>query len=284
MLRRVLAGTTSAVATLAVLAVPATANPGDPDCYTDQNGVLIYICSTTDPGSDGPGGGDSGGGYVPPTCEYEGVWNDFCRGDDACFINDPAAVQDTEENGLDESTKPNEDSYAVYWECRRPDGSTYELYYWNDDQPTVTIEDRIRSAIGRLELPDIEASFSPPTRTLVNLDTWWWAEGAPAATIRGTEALGMVAVAEPRGLQVETGDGTSLSCPMSVTASDVCTHVYRRAGDYTASVSIVYDLSFELNGTSIGSDQIPEEFRTLTVDDDVDVPVREVQTRVTKVR
>lgn len=107
----------------------------------------------------------------------------------------------------------------------------------------------------------------------------------PAARIAGTSALGLIAYATPRGLSVVPGDGSAtVTCPMSVQESDVCTTDYVRAGDYTATVSIVYDIRFEIGGTVVDTAEVPAAFRTITVDDDVPVAVREVQTRVTKVR
>lgn len=246
----------------------------DPDRYE-------YKCVRYEDGGTTPG--DSGGGSSKPPCELKAPYDDLCIGDDACWMNDPAAVQDPKE--LEGTPKPNEDSYVVYIMCQRPDGSTYDRWYWNDDVPAITIEDRIMSAIGALDLPTIKATFNPPGRTLVNLDTWWWAEGAPAGEIRGSEALGMVAIAKPTGLRITPGDGSApFTCPMSVTQSDTCVYNYRRAGDYTATVSIVYTLRIEAGGTELDASLIPAEYRTLQVDDDVPVVVREVQTLVTKVR
>lgn len=68
---------------------------------------------------------------------------------------------------------------------------------------------------------------------------------------------------------------------MSVQKSDACTSEYRRSGDYTATVAIVYDVSFQIDGQPIPIASVPAEFRTMTVDNDVDVLVREVQSRVT---
>lgn len=120
-----------------------------------------------------------------------------------------------------------------------PDGEEFDRYYWSDDQPVVTIADRVRSA-------------------------------------------GLRAIATPRGLSVDPGDGTSsFTCSMSVTTSDTCRYQYRRSGDYVATVAIVDGLTFEADGEQIDTSQVPAGLRTVTVDDAVDVMVREVQSRVT---
>lgn len=272
------------LALLVSMGIVATAGVAQAEKVCTQRKVgnkIVWECVETDPGGTDPGG--ETGGPVQPPCDLEAPFDDLCIGSDACWMNDPAAVQNPDE--LADVPKPKDDSYVVYISCRRADGSTYDRWYWSDDVPTITMEDRIRSAVGALDLPAIEASFNPPGRTLVNLPTWWWAEGAPAGEIRGDEALGMTAVATPQGLTINPGDGSgSITCPMSVTKSDTCATRYRRSGDYTASMSIVYDVVFTMDGQVIDASQIPADLRTLTVEDDVPVAVREVQTRVTKVR
>jgi len=265
-----------------VLGAPASAAGGSgTNCTETQVGdEIIWNCESVDEGHEETGPG--GGGPVEPPCDLRDGYDELCIDEDACWMNDPAAVQDPEE--LRDTPKPSEDSYVVYVSCIRPNGDTYDRWYWSDDVPTITIEDRIRAAMGSLRLPTIEATFNPPGRTLVNLPTWWWAEGAPTGEIRGTEALGMVGIAIPRGLSVTPGDGTaSFSCPMVVTKSDVCSYQYRRAGSYTATMSIVYDVQFSMNGQIIDASQIPAELRSVTVDDSTTVTVREVQTKVTRV-
>lgn len=281
---------TSAVAALVVVAAgligfgslgasPASANSGD--CIRGElvnvDNKLEYVCYEWSGGSESGGGG---GGVESPTCTLDERYKDLCIGQDACWWNNPAAVQEPEE--LEGVPKPNEDSHVVYISCLRPDGSEYDRWYWSDDVPVVTMEDRMRSAMGALTLPTISATFNPPTRTLVNLDTWWWAEGAPAGEIRGSAALGLVAFATPRGMTVDPGDGTgAISCPLTVSHSDACSHTYRRGGDFTATMSIVYDIRFEMGGTVLDSSTIPADLRSITVDDSVTVPVREVQSIVT---
>lgn len=276
------------VALLTAIMVVSTGGPAAAaKCVAGEmrlvDGKLTYVCTQYEGGGTTPGGGGTGSGPAEPACDLQAPYDELCIGTAACWMNDPAAVQDPKE--LEGTPKPNPDSHVVYVSCKGADGSLYDEWYWNDDLPTVTLEDRIIAALGALDLPTIQASFNPETRTLVNLPTWWWAEGAPAGEIEGSAALGLRAYAAPRGLSVVPGDGSStVACPMSVERSDTCTTTYVRAGDYTATVSIVYDIRFMLGGTELDAGDVPARFRSITVDDDVAVAVREVQTRVTKVR
>jgi hypothetical protein len=101
---------------------------------------------------------------------------------------------------------------------------------------------------------------SPGTEDhLVNVEAWFWAEMWEG--ISETATAGSVTVnvsAEPTSLIVDPGDGTApftcpgpqpvynLSLPASAQSSD-CTHTYMRAGNYTATATIVYDVSFTSN-------------------------------------
>lgn len=149
--------------------------------YVDNK--LTYVCTQYDdggttPGDGGttPGGGGTGTGSGPaqPACDLEAPYDELCIGTSACWMNDPAAVQDPSE--LEGVPKPSPDSHVVYVSCKGADGSIDDEWYWNDDLPTVTLEDRVIAALGALDLPTIQASFNPETRTLVNLPTWWWAQ------------------------------------------------------------------------------------------------------------
>ena len=101
---------------------------------------------------------------------------------------------------------------------------------------------------------------SPGTEDhLVNVAAWFWAEMWEG--ISETATAGSVTVnvtAEPTSLIVDPGDGTSpfacpgpqpvynLNLPASAQSSN-CTHTYLRAGNYTATATVVYDISFTSN-------------------------------------
>lgn len=116
----------------------------------------------------------------------------------------------------------------------------------------------------------------------MNFPTWWWADGVPAGEIRGSEALGLRAVATRRSMQVDPGDGSKA---ITTGRSDACAYTYRRASrsrDYHASITVVYDLRFEEDGQVVDvPDGLPSDLLTLQRRESVDVPVREIQSRVT---
>jgi hypothetical protein len=94
---------------------------------------------------------------------------------------------------------------------------------------------------------------------LVNVEAWFWAEMWEG--ISETARAGSVTVdvtAEPMSLVVDPGDGTApFTCPgpqpvynpnlPASTQSSNCTHTYLRAGNYTATATVVYDVSFTSN-------------------------------------
>lgn len=280
------------------LTVPAAADPecavfGDTDPSTDQ---IEYGCTEyVDGGGSGSGGdedgGDTGGGDpVANQCTFFDIYSEFCRGDLACYVNDPAAIQDIDRAREDDpalSDKPDGAERLIFTACQRDPGSPETRdYYWDTEAPEEgpTLEDRIRSAAGQLVLPTITPVFNPPGRTLVNLDTWWWAEGASADEVVGTEALGVRAVATPRGMTVKataSRGSVSVACPVVTERSDRCSLRFTGAGQYEATLTVVYDVRFELNGEPIDLPGGLADLATLTATGQTTVPVLEVQSRVT---
>ncbi|TNC26597.1 hypothetical protein [Mumia zhuanghuii] len=277
----------AATATTAAMVVAAPAAYADPHCEWDRATNKMVCTDGGSPGGPGTPGGPGGGGGNAPTCEVTGLYNDYCNAQgDPCFRNDPAAVQDPGENGLDPEAKPHPDSHAVYWECLRADGTTYELYYWSGDEPIQqSLGERARTAIARIPLPELRAVFNPPGRTFVSLETWWWVRGATPDPVRG-RALGVLAIATPDRLDVDPGDGTGVrTCPVALRRGDACTHTYRRSSGaadgsaYTARVRLIYSLRFEVGG--VPTDEVegaPSELETAWAERSV--PVREAQTLV----
>lgn len=101
---------------------------------------------------------------------------------------------------------------------------------------------------------------SPGTEDhLVNLEAWFWAEmweGISESATAGSVTVNVSAV--PTSLIVDPGDGTGpFTChgPQPVynpnlpadRQSSNCTHTYLRAGNYTATATVVYDVAFTSN-------------------------------------
>lgn len=98
-----------------------------------------------------------------------------------------------------------------------------------------------------------------PGNHLVNVEAWFWAENWDGPSGSATAgAVTVVVSAEPTTLVIDPGDGSApFTCvgpqpaydpqlPSSAQSSD-CTHTYTRAGTYTATATLVYDVSFTSN-------------------------------------
>jgi hypothetical protein len=131
----------------------------------------------------------------------------------------------------------------------------------NEPPPLV---DQAREASGRIRMPAATLVFNPTARTLVNLDTWFWAQGLSGEELRGSSAFGLVAIATPDRLVITPGDGSApLSCSWVTVKSDSCAYAYRRssvggsargpsgAPAYEASGRATWTLRFENNGAPV---------------------------------
>jgi hypothetical protein len=134
-------------------------------------------------------------------------------------------------------------------------------------QPPPLLDQSVE-ATGQIQMPSAVLSFNPTTRTLVNLDTWFWAEGLKGGVLWGSSAFGLVAYATPDRLEVTPGDGSAMhTCPWVTARPQVaadqkgpCSYAYLRssiggsargpngAPAYRASARAVWTLRFELNG------------------------------------
>ena len=264
-----------------LMAVPAAAE----ECpYIDETTGEIVYCDE-DPGEPGEPG-DPGGGGGEPSCEFVGSYNEFCEGEAACWGNNPAA--NDEEDVADElGPKPDDpDVNVAYKECRRPDGSIYDEWYWATPGDGPTLAELAQRAYGSLRTPAYTPTFNPPNASYVNLDTWWWAEGAGGGEINGTPALGLVAIASPNRMEIDPGDGSGImSCDFQTSKSDACSYVYHRSsrgGPYPARMRLVYDVRFERNGAVVNvGDAAPNSLSSPWAE--APIPVREIQSVVTDV-
>ena len=287
---RALSATVILMAGLVVWSAPtATAEP----CPTPIEGTNDYDYSCmTDPPGPGPGTPPgNGGGGGEPTCEFTGSYDEFCEGTAACWGNNPAA--NAPEDVADElGPKPDDpDAHAAYKSCRRPDGSTYDEWYWAT-AGGPSLSELAQRAYGALNFPVFTPTFNPPTRTYVNLDTWWWADGATATELIGSSALGVRALATPDHMDVDPGDGSGVfTCDFVTAKADDCVHAYRRASNrgtatapdgskaYPARMRLVWTVRFERNGEPLTVPPgVPTAFSSPWRG--TAVPVREIQTIV----
>lgn len=237
---------------------------------------------TVDPGPPEPGaeGCDPAPGFS------------YCYNGLSCSRNDPAAVQDP--TALRDEPAPYEGAHVIHEWC---DDGSYE-WFWSTEDDGPSLVERIRRARGEITIPEFQPSFNPPGFTVVNVATWWWADGLPSEPILGSVALSIRAVATPSHMTVDPGDGSSsFRCEFSVAESDACDHEYRRASHnasgrdadgrpaFTASVTVVYDLHFEIAGERVDIPaDVPEDLLTLERTEEVPVRVVEIQSIVRRGR
>ncbi|GAA3541509.1 hypothetical protein AFL01nite_25010 [Aeromicrobium flavum] len=288
---------------LSLAASPASAAPSCvPPAVIKWIGVSEYECvipaPEPSPGTTNPGGENPGS--PQPTCDLPAapaptslgdhvLEGPYCQGTRFCVTTDlvvPLALPDGE--------PPNEDSEARYRWCSS--GGTYQLEesWWTGEEEPPSLLERALSAIGQINLATPTLNTSPTGRTLVSLDTWFWAAGAsPSAT---GSAFDLVATATFSSMTVDPGDGSgTISCPLTTTraaAESDCSHAYRRMSSggtatvggrpaYSASVRLVYDLSFTVGGNAI---VVPGAPATLEAPlDSAAIRVDEVQSIVTDV-
>lgn len=275
---------------LGVTSVERAAAEPDVPCWNPDTNRWDYACGDdghSDEGDDGDGDGDGGGGEPPCDLAFlDGKGHPdatrYCEGENACWANVPSEAYPTPDTWPEEP--PTADSIYTYKTCYGPDGEVvYQDWTWVEPQQP-SIEELARQAYGALTPPEFTLSFSPPVETVVFIDTWWWAGGAPSGNVIGTSALGVRAVAEPSHLQVEPGDGSgTMDCDFVTSESDACTHVYERVsgdGGYPARGRLVYDVHFEQNGNVIELAGFPDTFETPW--HETSVPVTEVQANIVR--
>ncbi|MET0448838.1 MAG: hypothetical protein ABWX74_05075 [Aeromicrobium sp.] len=266
-----------ATATLATMLVLAISTPASAEyCGKDPETGLIIIgdCDDGTPAVDGDGDGD-GGQTAQPTCHLR-PGDNVCIGDKSCLVNDPS-LNDEEDLVDDLPPKPEgEGWHAAFRQCV---GEDY-LWYWSQDAEPTPAE-LATEAFNQLRTPPYVVTFNPPTRTLVNLDTWWWAQGPEVAPITAS-AGSVTATAAPDRLEVDPGDGSGvMSCPFVTERSDACSYIYPRSSKgegYPARMRLVYAVSFTDGGAALDVAGLPTELSSAW--GAVTVPVREAQTLV----
>ena len=229
---------------------------------------------------------DGSSGSTEPTCVLTGL-AEYCIGAMACWANVPSALPEAE---WPEETRPSPDAIYTFQYCEPDPAETATGWSWYTPSE-ITVGEAARQAYGMLVTPGFTVGFSPPGRAIVGFPTWLWAQTAQSGTITGSAALGVVAIGEPDGLEVDPGDGSGvLSCAWSTVASGDCSYIYGRSsagqpvdGDglpaYVVRMRLVYQVRFEADGTPLEVAGLPTTLESPW--QTTSVPVAEIQALVT---
>lgn len=300
--RPILAGLVSGILlAVGVGIAPVVAADSDPPVCNPpaipvSDGGTGYTCTIPGSGDDDDNGGEGGG---DPLCDINKGPNpyadknpsgNFCMGTKTCVNIDlfaPLALPDGE--------PPNEDSKARVLMCYATFGGMdiIRTFWTDDDEPSLL--EQAMTAVGNIDLGTGTIRISPNTRTLVNLDTWFWMTGRQQV-VTGSSAFGLVAIATFRNMTVKTGDGSSKNCGWTTTeaaAKASCFYEYRHSSRngtesvggrpaYRVEVTAVYDLTFEIAGRPTAIQGAPTTLDAPAAS--AALRVDEVQSRVTKVR
>lgn len=257
-------------------ATPAVVEPScTPPAQLQYNPNGSYSCVIVEGGGDDGSDGGDGGGTSEPTCQ---LWSHFtfCVGTTAC-----RHIRWHPPYALPEGPKPQPDSEPMIRECDLGEPGVYGPYpltiYWSDsgEPEPPSLYEQALTAIGEIDLSIPALQTSPDGRTLVYIPVWYWLDGGDGDRT-GSSAFGLVATAVLDRIEVDPGDGSAvIECPWVTSAEQAeaeCNHRYDRASDegtarwngkpaYLASVTAVWNLSFEVNGTPV---TIPNAPTTLT--------------------
>ena len=122
----------------------------------------------------------------------------------------------------------------------------------DDDDPELTPDDVMR-AVREIGLPSLQVKVQPGEKTLVNVDTIFYAEPQPFE--RSVELLGFAVdlVAEPTSYQWIHGDGTVTTTDRPgrpYPALDVTHRYVAPADDVQTRVDVTYRVRFRVDGGS----------------------------------
>lgn len=253
-----------------IVALPSTAHAELCEVDVGNNEIGLVDCDTL-PGNSGDDGGDPGGGG--PSCTIPPGHN-ACLDGKSCLLRLPAVH--SAEWVTDRIGPPPAEDYIPAW--RDCEGEENYWFWAPPGEQGPSTADLAVQAFGHLPFPTFAPTFNPPERTVVNLPTWWWAEGATDGELSAS-AGGVSVTAAPSHMTVETGDGTVLTCDFATTMTDECSHVYRRGSPgYQARMRLVWSVEFTDGGTVIESPGLPVTFESPWAG--VTVPVTEIQTLV----
>lgn len=142
--------------------------------------------------------------------------------------------------------------------CEDEDGTRTEELTFFPAAVQVDPEMLARSVTITPGVPDLRTSPPRDAQHMVRLPTWFWVDAGSWSVVTDGTCAGPVCVevtAMPTTLVVDPGDGSPLlechrggmpyrdDLAPEAQQSD-CTHVYERAGHLTATVTIVYDVTW----------------------------------------
>ena len=274
-----------------VMAAPAHA---DVKCWLDkvetEDGITWEERCEDSGGDDGIEDDGDSGTEIEPQCDlsvFDGKVHDgatrWCKGDVACWGNFPSVLPEERWDDQTGEPRPSPDHIMTYVKCEDTEGEWG--WYLPPDETGPSVWDLAWSAFGALTTPAFEPAFSPPTRSIVNLDTWYWADG-PGSDPLTSSSGHVTAIAEPSHLQVDPGDGSSaLTCDFETAENERCIHAYARASvghadGYPLRMRLVYDVRFEQNGSPLELDGLPTALESAW--EQASLPVAEVQALVTR--
>lgn len=252
---------------------------------------IEWVERCEDSGGDDGGEDDGDSGSGEPQCDlsvYDHVHDGatkWCKGDIACWGNFPSVLPEEMWEDQTGEPRPSPDHIMTFVECEDfPDGGEWG-WYLPPEETGPSTWDLAWRAFGSLTTPPFEPAFSPPTRSIVNLDTWYWADGPGSDPLTGSSGR-VTAIAEPSHLQVDPGDGAKvLTCGFETAENERCTHTYRRASvghpdGFPVRMRLVYDVRFEENGSPLELDGLPTSLESAWAQ--AGLPVAEVQALVTR--
>ncbi len=235
-------GLAAAVSSLTVL--PAAADVGDPRVGADNDGQNASGTAREEVPGHLVSSNHSGGG---PNCTRSDGTPDYLRYEGLQYTT----LEEQRTEIRPEEQRPGEYRHVYCGDERVgffffPDGEPVDPRFLAE---TVTIT------------PSAPVLRTSPAAAdhLVDIEAWFWAETWEGISEPATAGSVTVTVsAEPATLIVDPGDGTrpftcdgpqpvyNLNLPASAQSSN-CTHTYMRAGNYTATATLVYDVSFTSN-------------------------------------
>jgi hypothetical protein len=198
-------------------------------------------------------------GVVVP-CSVPGVgW----LADDGCYYK-PAIEIPSPGDGVEDGL-----GHWYVGQCGYPPNEDVTKYRWFAVPPDA--QQLAAEAVRRLRpaTPVIRLNPQPPTAQLVRLPSWVWLAPSSWGTRTATASvpgLAVTATATPTTLVFTSGDGSTFTCAGPGTAwrkgmnpaakSPTCGHTFTRAGSYTLTATVTWQITWAGGGASGTADPL----------------------------